>query len=211
MPFCSLCGRESRGDDRFCVGCGAEINADASPGGAASQFRSPDHPQRRAGGFVVRHARGLLALGAVAVVVVLAALSTSSSDTQPSAHEVASSAATPSAEAQQDKSGSSTPAGANAEQETTATGADGQIYSCPRSSLARIDAAKDRIDRREQALKARRAAIRRLEKRYPSGKAPGAVVDRYNELVAREKSELRRVNRAVDQYNGLLRRACTPD
>jgi hypothetical protein len=74
--------------------------------------------------------------------------------------------------------------------------------------MDRVNSAKERVARREKVLKARRAAVRKLEKQYPSGKAPGYVVERYDRLFARANAQVSWTNKAIRQYNGVLREAC---
>jgi hypothetical protein len=74
--------------------------------------------------------------------------------------------------------------------------------------LDRVDAAKARVTRRRRVLKARRAAVRRIEKQYPSGRASGAVVDRYNKLFAASNAQVDWTNEAVWHYNAVLRESC---
>ena len=215
MQFCSHCGHEARAKDRFCIGCGAEINAAADAADAKSVFRAPEDPRRRAGGFVVRHARALMALSVVAVIVAIAALSDSSSDTTPGPDDAAPAAAVAAEESLQeadsrDDDAESQPV-TDTDQTVTAKGSDGKTYQCPSSGLARIDAADYKVKRHKKVLKARRAAVRRIEKQYPSGNAPAAVVDRYDKLFARANAQVKWANKAVREYNRLLRSECTSE
>jgi hypothetical protein len=215
MQFCSHCGHEARARDRFCIGCGAEINAAADAADAPSVFRAPEHPRRRAGGFVVRHARALMALGVVAVIVAIAALSDSSSDTTPGPEDAAPAAAVATEESRQEANsrddGAESQPNTDSEQTVTAKGSDGKTYQCPSSGLAQIDAAADKVTRRKKVLKARRDAVRRIERQYPSGNAPAEVIERYDTLFARANAQVTWVNKAVGEYNALLRSECTSE
>jgi hypothetical protein len=156
-----------------------------------------------------------MAVSVIALLVAIAALTDSPSDTMPGPEDAAPVAAVADEEAVQerDSSGDDTvtqPVRDN-EPTVTAKGSDGKTYLCPADALDRIDAANDKVTRRKKVLKARRAAVRKLEKQYPSGTAPSAVVDRYDRLVARENAQVTWVNKAVREYNGLLRSECTAD
>ena len=62
----------------------------------------------------------------------------------------------------------------------------------------------------QRAGQGRRAALRKLQRRYPDGTAPSAVVDRYEFLRARYNAQVRLVNKAVRAHNRLLRQVCRP-
>ncbi|MCW3049812.1 MAG: hypothetical protein JWO74_4096 [Solirubrobacterales bacterium] len=214
--LCPHCGEHVRGGDRFCVGCGQEVAPGAQPSDAGAAFRSPDHPQRRAGDFLVRHRHGLMALAVIAGIATVVAVTGASSDTTPGP---ADSAPAPAVAAEADRqqtdrrtSGSTTTTAQEptAKRVVTAEGADGKTYSCAFDVLDRVDAAKGRVSRREDVLKARRAAVRRLEKQYPRGRAPGSIIDRYHKLVARANAQVTWTNKAIHQYNRVLRDACDP-
>jgi hypothetical protein len=210
--FCSHCGEQVRGDDRFCVRCGNEVNAGVEPTEPGFTFRAPDHPRRRAGGFIVRHARGLMALAAVAALVAIGALSAASSDTNPGPDDTAP-ASEVSAERnrqQSERTNDSAATKPSQDRVVTARGADGRTYRCGLAVLDRVTAAKDRVTRREKVLKARRAAVRRLEAQYPAAEAPADVVDRYEELLARANAQVTWTNTAIAQYNRILRDVCDP-
>lgn len=212
---CPHCGQQARSADRVCVSCGREVNPGVPPEGASTGFRAPDHPQRRTGNWLVAHARGVMALAAVAALIAVGAIAGSSGDTTPGpgdsapASEVAAekerAATEPTKQSDTSSSEDNAPAAA-----VTTTGADGKTYSCNAGVLDRVDTAKDRVTRREKVLKSRRAEVRNLRKQYPDGKAPGDVVDRYNDLLARANAQVRWTNKAVAQYNRVLRDACDP-
>jgi hypothetical protein len=89
-------------------------------------------------------------------------------------------------------------------------GDDGRLFSCPDG----IDAKLEPIDKRAGGakLKLRRVTkrINAIEKRYPEGKAPGHVVDRYNGLVDRHRRLVKAYNHAVDAHNAVLKADCDP-
>jgi hypothetical protein len=107
--------------------------------------------------------------------------------------------------------GTPTPTPAGAKKGVATKGADGKLYHCSLAAMDRVGTAKDRVTRRDKILKGRKAAVRRLEKKYPGGKAPAAVVTQYKKLVARVNAQVRHANRAIGQYNRLLRTECSPD
>jgi hypothetical protein len=206
--FCPRCGQQARPGDRFCVGCGGDINHDEKPGQGADPFRGSDDRRRRAGGFLVAHAKGLMALGAIGAVGLAVALAGSpSSDSSPAADDAVASAATepngqspaPSALAPKPKP---KPHGA------VATGANGQKYFCSHSVLGRVNAAKDQFRGPERVLNGMEAALKKLDKKYPGRTAPPATADRYNALLARARVQLKTTNQAIDRYNQTLRDAC---
>jgi hypothetical protein len=209
--FCSDCGQAARPEDRFCVGCGAEINSNAPSGDTSHVFRPESHPHRRAGGFVARHARVLMAVAVVAVIGVIAAVFGSSEDTTPRAEDVAP----PSLVAEEDSQAAlptltPIPTSTAPPKVVTAKSSNGKTYSCSIGAvLDRVDEAHDEVTRRERVLRSRRAAVRKLERQYPSGRAPAAVVDRYDRLFARANAQVRWTNKAVARYNKLLRDECT--
>ena len=87
-------------------------------------------------------------------------------------------------------------------------GAGGRTYRCAFPVLDRVHAAKAGVTRRQKVLKARRAAVRRLEEQYPSGEAPRRIVTRYNTLTARANAQVTWTNKAIHKYNRVLRQAC---
>jgi hypothetical protein len=214
--FCSHCGQRARGDDRFCIGCGQEISSGGQPTDSSAAFRSSDHPRRRAGDFVVRHARGLMALAAVAAIGLVVALFGSSSETTPGpadsapASEVAAEKDRQQTKPKNKGTASRSSKDRAADRVVTARDADGNTYRCSIAVTGRVTEAKDRVTRREKVLKARRAAIRKLEKQYPSGEAPADVIARYEDLLARANAQVTWTNKAIAQYNRVLRDACDP-
>jgi hypothetical protein len=206
--FCRHCGQQARPGDHFCVGCGHEIDNAANPVPNPDPFRGPNDRHRRVGSFFVAHAKGMMALGAIAAVVLAAALASSpSSDSSPAADDAVASAATepndqsttPSAPAPKPKP---KPHG------VVATGANGQRYFCSYSVLGRVDAAKDRFRGPERVLHGMEAALKKLDKKYPGRTAPPATADRYNALLARARVQLKTTNEAIGRYNQTLRDAC---
>jgi hypothetical protein len=155
----------------------------------------------------VRHAGGFLGLAVVALIG-LAAILGSSNDTTPGPGDAAPAAAVAAEQQREDATETATATPTATPRPVSARGADGRTYMCSYSVLDDVDAAKDRITRRQKILKARRAAVRRIERQYPSGRAPDAVVDRYDKLVARSNAQVDWTNKAVDQYNALLRKEC---
>jgi hypothetical protein len=125
-------------------------------------------------------------------------------DTTPGPADEAPAADVASEETRQDATPTNTP------QVVTATGADGKNYSCPLTAMGDINAANDTVTRREKVLKGRRAAVRRIEKKYAGGGAPPAVVARYDRLLARANAQVKHTNRAIRKYNGLLDAHCDP-
>jgi hypothetical protein len=47
-------------------------------------------------------------------------------------------------------------------------------------------------------------------KQYPSGTAPHYIVIRYDKLAARANAQRTWTNKAIHQYNRMLRQACNP-
>jgi hypothetical protein len=157
-----------------------------------------------------------MALAAVAALVAVGIFAGSSGDTTPGPGDAAPASAVAAEKKRQETeptqhSGTTTaPKDDAAEGGVTTRGADGKSYSCGYDVLDRVDAAKDRVTRREKMLKTRRAAVRKLRKQYPSGEAPGDVVDRYDDLLARANAQVTWTNKAIAQYNRVLRDACDP-
>ncbi|MGH2944683.1 MAG: hypothetical protein ACRDPC_00105 [Solirubrobacteraceae bacterium] len=157
-----------------------------------------------------------MALAVVAAIAVVAALSGSSNETTPGpadsapASEVAAEKDRQQTGRTKDGAATTTSEDPAADRVIKAKGADGKTYRCDIGIIDRVNAANDRVDRREEVLKARRAAVRRLEKQYPNGEAPGDVVDRYEDLLARANAQVTWTNKAIDQYNRVLRDACDP-
>lgn len=67
--YCSSCGARLRPDDRFCLSCGGIANAGTPKDVYLEEFRPKEGGLRRIGDFAVAHAKGLLALLAIATVV----------------------------------------------------------------------------------------------------------------------------------------------
>jgi hypothetical protein len=151
---------------------------------------------------------------AVIVGIAIIAVAGSSSDTTPGPED----AAPPSAVADEtereqtppatDSVPTTTPKKDTPRHRVTARGADGKTYRCASAAMDRVDSARDRVTRREKILKTRRAAVHKLVKAYPSGGAPRYVVDRYRKLLARANAQVSWTNKAIDQYNRVLRDAC---
>jgi hypothetical protein len=193
IAFCRGCGQHARADNRCCVGCGPDIDRGAESSGTGAASRPPEHAQRRAGGFLVGGPRGLVALAVIAAITAVVALTGCSSNTTPGPADTAP-----------------TPSVPPKERVVTTEGAGGRTYSCAFGVLDRVDAAKDRVTRRRKVLKARRAAVRSLEKHYPSGTAPHYIVIRYDKLAARANAQVTWTNKAIHEYNRVLRHACNP-
>lgn len=207
--FCPHCGKQARPGDRCCVGCGQEISGTAQPEPGADPFRGPDDPRRRTGGFLVAHAKGLMALAVVAAVVVAMVLggsfSTESSPASddavaPSLRAPTNPAPAPSEPAPRTPTPKRKPRGF--------TGANGKRYMCSFSVLDRVDTAKKRFRGRERVLNGMEAALKKLDKKYPGRTAPPASADRYNALLARTRVQLNWTNAAIGRYNQTLRDAC---
>jgi len=211
--FCPHCGHQTRADDRFCVSCGQTLNPAVKPTGTAAAFRAPSHRRRRVGSFLVSHARGLMALLVIAGIAI-AAVAGSSSDTVAGPEDAAPQSAVATetnpqrTEPPTDSEPTTTHKKTTSPHRVTARGADGKTYHCAFAVMDRVDTAKDRVTRRETILKTRRAAVHKLAKQYPSGSAPGYVVDRYRKLLARANAQVAWTNTAIDQYNRVLRDAC---
>jgi hypothetical protein len=152
-----------------------------------------------------------MALAAIAAIAALVALTGSSGDTTPGPGDSAPDSVVAAEERRQNaaRADGATPA-PSAETAVRTEGPDGRTYSCSFDVLDRVDSAKDRVTRREKVLKARRAAVRRIEAQYPNGEAPPDVVDRYNELFARANAQVTWTNKAIRRYNQVLRDACDP-
>jgi hypothetical protein len=144
-----------------------------------------------------------------AVVLALVVLTGCGEDTTPQPGDVASNAAVAREIEHQRTEPTASPHPKRAP--VTAQGADGRSYRCPFGTAARIDAADAKVKRRTSVLKGRRAALRKLQRRYPDGTAPSAVVDRYEFLRARYNAQVRLVNKAVRAHNRLLRQVCRPE
>ena len=209
---CEACGHASRPGDRFCVRCGHGINANAEPS-PGQAFRASDHRQRRRGAFVLRHVRGLMALGAVGVVAALIALGGSSSDSLESAADDAAPAAAVAAEARKTppERKSDRAADKPSRPPVAARGADGKRYLCSYGVLDRINAAKTRVKRRERILRGQRRELAKLDREYPNRAAPPDVADHYNALLARARAQLKWTNGAIGAYNHLLVDLCERD
>jgi hypothetical protein len=75
MTVCSSCGAPSRESDRFCLKCGAEINANARLESAnVDSFQHRETLGSRIGDFVVGHSKGLLIILGIAVIASIGAL-----------------------------------------------------------------------------------------------------------------------------------------
>jgi hypothetical protein len=139
--------------------------------------------------------------------IVVAALAGCSDDTTPQAGDVASNAAVA---RELDRQRTEPSAKSKPHASVTAKGANGRTYRCPFSAATRLDAADAKVKRRTNVLRGRRVALRKLQRRYPGGTAPSAVVDRYEFLRARYNAQVRLTNRAIRAYNRLLRQVCHP-
>ena len=198
---CPSCGRALEFENGVCFGCGERLDASR---------RRPDPPRHRAGGPLRRHSRLLLALAGIAVAIVVVAMMASSPDTKTPSYGAAASTPVPTTlGVGVDTEASASDSVSDAEDEfVTATGADGKTYRCSSSVIGRIDAAHAVVTSRDAVLEQRRAAVRRLARQYPSGRAPSAVVRRYDRLRKRAIAQVRFTNRAIDDYNGLLVSLC---
>jgi hypothetical protein len=210
---CQNCGHAARDGDRFCVGCGQEVNAHAQPPDSTGSFQASDNRSRRSRSFVARHPRVLLIVAAIGAVSILAAVSGSSSDpSAPQADDIAP-AATVTAEPNRATPVPSpeTTATDPAQRSVTAKGANGKTYRCSFAVLARVDTAHARVKRRRRILHAQKAALAKLDKQYPGRTAPAAVADRYNALVKRANAQVTWTNAAIHRYNQVLVEACDRD
>jgi hypothetical protein len=169
------------------------MNREVQPSDTGAAYRFPEHPQRRAGGSLVGGARRLTILAVIAAMTAVVALTGCSSNTTPGPSDTAP-----------------TPSVDRIEPDVRTRGADGNTYICAFAVLDRVHAAKDRVTRRRKVLKASREAVRRLVKQYPSGTAPHYIVIRYDKLAARANAQRTWTNKAIHQYNRMLRQACNP-
>ncbi len=87
-------------------------------------------------------------------------------------------------------------------------GAGGKRFSCPDGTEATLEPIDIRAGRAKITLRQVKKKIVRIEKRYPSGQAPGKVVDRYNKLVKRHGGLVDAYNTAIDQHNAVLEQEC---
>jgi hypothetical protein len=205
--FCQHCGQAAHDGDRYCIGCGEEVNR-APAAAAAAAFRSPSDPRRRAGGFVVRHARVLMAVAAIALIVGIAVFSNSRGSPAPQKDDAAPAAAV-AAEADNVANTAKQNQGADSTHKAvTATDAHGRTFSCAYAVLDQIDVSDGRAKRRGQILDALQAELAKIDKQYPGRTAPAAIADRYNSLAARARAQLKWTNKAVREYNRSLVDLC---
>lgn len=82
--YCSSCGAPSRESDRFCLRCGAEINASARPEPVnVGPFEYRETVGSRIGDFVVGHAKALLIILGIAAIGTIGALTAKDESTVP--------------------------------------------------------------------------------------------------------------------------------
>jgi hypothetical protein len=155
------------------------------------------------------HARGLLALAVLAGIVVIALLTGCSSDATPRGDDAAPSSAVAAEVKRQRAEPTSEPTRQPGQAPVTAKGANGKTYNCPFTVSGRVAAADARVKRRTTILRTRRAALRKIARKYPNG-APADIVARYETLRASANAQVRWTNRAIRQYNRLLLEACSP-
>ena len=211
--YCAECGQESRPGDQFCLQCGERIDTGSEAPRAAAVFRAPEDRRRRFGAFVVRRARVLMALGVVGVIAAIGAIGALSGSTDDSTEPRADDAApTAAVTATAQRSTSDTDASGQSENSqspaVTARGADGRTYRCSFGVTDRIDAARKKSSRRKRIARAQRRELARLDRQYPDRTAPADVVDRYNDLVARFRAQVKWTNAAVRAHNRLLVELC---
>ena len=87
---------------------------------------------------------------------------------------------------------------------------DGKTFMCPATASERVDASNIRAGRVKITMRRVRGSIKALERRYPSGEAPGVVVDRYNGLARRHKRLVRAFNVEVERHNAIIEAECDP-
>jgi hypothetical protein len=143
-------------------------------------------------------------------LLVIAALAGCSDDTTPRADDVAPRSAERTEAARQLAESTADASARPTHAPITAKGAHGRTYSCPFSVGGRLDASNAKVQRRKKVLRARRAPLRRIERRYRHGGAPAAVVDRYESLRARYNAQVVWTNKAIREHNRLLRKECSP-
>jgi hypothetical protein len=88
--------------------------------------------------------------------------------------------------------------------------ADGKTFSCPLGTgdkLKPYDIAAGRIKLTLLQVRSRENAMFR---RYPTHRAPGSVVDRFNALKRRDHRLVGAYNAEIGAHNAILRRDCTP-
>ena len=95
--------------------------------------------------------------------------------------------------------------------ETVAIAGDnGRRFLCPDGTEAKLEPIDERAGGAKLKLRRVTKRIKAIEKRYPEGKAPGHVVDRYNGLVKRHGRLVKAYNHAVDEHNAVLKADCDP-
>ncbi len=89
-------------------------------------------------------------------------------------------------------------------------GSNGKSYSCPDGTEAKLEPIDIHAGRVKITLRRVKKRIDAIEARYPSGEAPGKVVDRYRALGKRENKLVDAFNSAIDQHNAVLKENCDP-
>lgn len=87
--------------------------------------------------------------------------------------------------------------------------AGGKSFSCPVGTNDKLEPYDIKLGRVKLTLQQVRRAERKIDQRYPSHRAPGAVVDRYNALVRRDRRLVAAFNALVDTRNAIVDRDCT--
>jgi hypothetical protein len=85
----------------------------------------------------------------------------------------------------------------------------GGTFSCPEGTHKKVEPYDVTLGRIKLTLQQVRRQEHGLERRYPSHRAPGPAVDKYNALRHRDHRLVAAFNAEVDARNALLKRDCS--
>jgi hypothetical protein len=88
-------------------------------------------------------------------------------------------------------------------------GAGGQTYSCPAGTQSKLQPIDIQSGRIKLTLQDVEGELRQIQAQYPGGRAPGAVVGQYNDLVRRDRALTTAFNNTVAQHNQVIQSDCT--
>jgi hypothetical protein len=93
----------------------------------------------------------------------------------------------------------------------TIEGDKGRTFACPDGTEAKLEPIDVQAGRIKITLRRVERRIVAIEKRYPNGGAPPAVVKSHDRLVRQDDRLVDAYNAQIDRHNAVINADCTPD
>jgi hypothetical protein len=94
-------------------------------------------------------------------------------------------------------------------QTVTIKGDGSKTFECPDGTQSKLDSTNIRAGRIKLTEQPVRRAMAKIERQYPSHRAPGPVADRYNALFDRDHLLVSAYNAEIREHNAILERECS--